>query len=123
MNHYTYSFEKLEVWKLARTLRVEIYGLTDMLPVSERYGLIAQTHRAVNSICHNLAEGSGRSTMRDKSHFTRIALGSGYELLDQLIAAFDLNYISELEYSHMRIRMDEVLNKLNAYYRYQNSQR
>jgi four helix bundle protein len=41
------------------------------------------------SIASNLAEGSGRSSMKDKARFSEIAYSSSLELLNQIILSFD----------------------------------
>ena len=119
MKYYTYSFEKLEVWQLGRELRVEIYKMTLKFPREEIYGLTSQLKRAIGSVCANLVEGSGRASDKDKAHFTNLSYSSALEVLDHIIAAYDLEYIHQGEYEEKRIKMDKLINKLNAYYKYQ----
>lgn len=119
MAFHTYSFEKLEVWQLAREIRVDLYRLTQSFPKEEQFNLTSQIRRAIGSVTANLVEGSGRATDKDRSRFTNNAYSSALEVLDHLIAAFDLNFISEEQYTAQRIRLDKLINKLNAYYRYQ----
>ncbi len=116
---YTYSFEKLEVWKLARKLRKEIYIISSRFPKEELFGLTSQIRRSVNSISDNLTEGSGRATNVDKAKFTNISYTSALETINHLIGAYDLEYINEDEYIQLRITLDEIINKLNALYKYQ----
>ena len=73
-----YSFEKLEVWQLARKFVINIYKLTEKFPSSEKYGIIDQLKRAAVSVLTNLAEGSGRNTDKDKAYFTQLAFSSLY---------------------------------------------
>ena len=117
--HYTYSFEKLEVWQKARTLRKEIYELTKSFPKEELYGLTSQIKRSIGSVTANLVKGSGRASDKDRAHFTNMAYTSALETIDHLIAAFDLTYITEQVYLELRVKMDELINKLNAFYKYQ----
>ena len=51
--------------------------------------------RAAISIPSNIAEGCGRKTKKDFSHFLDIAIGSTCELETQFCIAFDLGYISK----------------------------
>lgn len=53
-----YSFEKLEVWQLAKELSINIYKLTDSFPPEEKFGIISQLRRASISVASNLAECS-----------------------------------------------------------------
>jgi four helix bundle protein len=119
MKHHIYSFENLEVWQLARKIRVEIYKLTCKFPKEEQFNLTSQLRRSIGSISSNIVEGSGRATGKDKANFTNTSYSSALESLDHLIAAYDLKFIDENEYMNMRIKLDELINKLNAYYKYQ----
>jgi len=53
---YTYLFEKLEVWQLARKFRKDIYGLVNQFPKEEQFGLTSQIKRSASSIGDNIAE-------------------------------------------------------------------
>lgn len=117
--HYTYSFEKLEVWQLARELRNEIYSLTRSFPTEEKYGVISQIRRAANGITDNLAEGSGRASNTDRAYFVNIAYTSSLEVINQLITSLDQHYITKEVYEELRVKMDHLINKLNAFYKYQ----
>ena len=112
---YTYSFEKLEVWKLAKELTLIIYKLTDDFPQEEKFGLISQIRRCSISISSNLAEGSTRKSMKEQAHFTQIAYGSWMELLNQLIISLELSYFSEDEMIDIRPKVEELANKLNSF--------
>ncbi|MBP2282921.1 four helix bundle protein [Flavobacterium sp. CG_23.5] len=116
---YTYSFEKLEVWKEAKEFAKSIYILTSTYPDSEKFGLISQLRRASVSICSNIAEGSARNSYKDKAHFTTMAFSSAIEVLNQLILSFELNIIIEDEYLKLRQNIESVTNKLNGLRNYQ----
>lgn len=111
---YSYSFEKLEVWQCARKYVRVIYALTATFPKNETFGLSSQLRRAVVSIPSNIAEGSSRSSIKDQIRFTEIAYGSALETYCQLTSAFDLNFITELQYSETKQLLQEITNKLNA---------
>lgn len=116
---YTYSFEKLEVWKESKEFTKKIYGVTSKFPESEKFGLISQIRRASVSICSNIAEGSARQTDKDKARFTTIAFSSAVEVLNQLIISRELNLLSEEEYQNCRSLLESITNKLNALRKYQ----
>lgn len=114
MQRYTYSFEKLEVWKLSRVLVQEIYSLTDGFPNEEKYGMVSQIKRAAVSITCNIAEGAGRKTGKDKANFTQIAFSSLLEVLNLLIVAVDLKFLEEKALEAIRPTVEHISNKLNA---------
>ena len=111
---FIYSFEKLEVWHLARRHCKLTYELTGSFPVEERFGLIGQMRRAALSIASNLAEGCGKSTKRGKANFYSISYSSALELLNQVIIANDLNFLTEDDYQRWRALIEELTNKISA---------
>jgi len=74
------AYERLEAWRRAHTLALEVFAATDLWPKTERYGLTAQTRRAALSISTNIAEGSAKRGGREFGRFLDIALGSLAEL-------------------------------------------
>ena len=111
---YLYSFEKLEVWQLARKLVGIIYKITDKFPADEKFGLTNQLRRAAVSIASNIAEGSTRSSLKDQVRFIEIAYGSLMEVYTQLCIAVDLSYSSEEKIQDVNLLIKELSNKLNA---------
>ncbi len=85
--------EKLEVWKRAIDLAVDLYELTKSFPSSEKYGLVAQMRRAAVSVGSNIAEGAGRGTTGYYLHYLSIAQGSLAELETQIIISNRLGFI------------------------------
>lgn len=75
-----FSFENLDVYKKARELVRDVYRLQNTFPIEERYALGDQVRRAAVSITANLAEGSGRQSIKEKMHFIEIAFGSMTEV-------------------------------------------
>jgi four helix bundle protein len=113
MNHQ-YSFEKLNVWIDSKELVKLIYSVTGKFPEEEKFGLISQIRRATISIASNLAEGTSRTTKKDKAHYTTIAFSSSMEVLNQIIISRELNYISLEDYGIIRKQIEKVSNKLNS---------
>lgn len=101
------DFTKLQVFQKAYQFSLDIYQLTASFPKDERYGLVSQMRRAAVSIPANLAEGSGRESTKALLQFTRIAIGSGYELRVYLALARDLQLIALDVYN---TRHDELLH-------------
>lgn len=119
MKYHIYSFEKLEVYQLARKFKIDIKLMSQGFPKEERFDLISQINRASASISANLAEGSGRSSNFDQAHFTNMSYSTALETIDHLNTALDMKYIKEEKYRELRIKLDAILNKLNSLYKYQ----
>src|SRR3990167_6555298 len=73
------------------------YALTEKFPQKEIFGLTSQMRRAAVSVAANIAEGSKRTSNKDKIHFHTISAGSLEELKYFFILSCDLNFISETE--------------------------
>ena len=111
---FEYSFERLEVWKESIELVKMIYDVTKSFPVSEKYGLTSQLRRASVSISSNLAEGTSRNTNKDKAHFITMSFSSTMEVLNQILIAKELEFISEDNYIEIRKKISKITNMLNA---------
>ena len=103
-----FSFEKLIAWQKSRELAMLIFTTTKNFPKDEIFGLTSQMRRCSISIASNLAEGSGRSSMKDKARFSEIAYSSSLELLNQLILSHDFEYVDENQYILIREKITEV---------------
>ncbi len=79
-----FSFQKLEVWQMAKKMVVEVYKMTQTFPSGERFGLTSQINRSAVSVASNIAEGSGRTSYKDQAHFTETAYGSLMEMACQI---------------------------------------
>ena len=111
---FEYSFEKLEVWKESIKLVKMIYDVTKNFPISEKYGLVSQLRRATVSISSNLAEGTSRISNKDKAHFTTLSFSSTMEVLNQILIAKELEYLSEEKYLEIRKKISKITNMLNS---------
>lgn len=103
-----FAFENLEVYKAARMLVKGIYELQNKFPKEEKYALGDQIRRSAVSITSNIAEGSGRNSVKEKIHFVEIAFGSMTESFSQLQIAQDLGYISVDEIDFLRADYNKV---------------
>ena len=93
-----HNFKELKIWQLTRCFVKDVYLLSRKFPDDERFGLTQQIRRAAISISSNIAEGSGRGTNKEFSHFLDIANGSAFEVEAQLILSLDLEYITQIEF-------------------------
>ena len=112
-----FSFDKLEAYTSSRRLVKDVYDLTGKFPNTEKYGLSDQLRRAVISIPSNIAEGSGRSSIKEKIHFIEIAYGSLMEVYCQLQLSLDLSYVSIDDFEVVADKID-VVSKLLKGLRY-----
>ena len=101
-----FTFFDLRVYQEAKELVKSVYTFLDKFPKYETYALGDQLRRAVTSVPSNIAEGSGRFSIKEKIHFIEIAYGSLTETLCQLDIANDLNYITDEEFANEKERIN-----------------
>ena len=118
MEDKSFSFEGLEVYKAARILVRDIYRLQHKFPKFETYALGDQIRRSSSSVTSNIAEGSGRNSFKEKSHFLEIAYGSLMEAFSQLQIAQDLDYLSQSDIDLIRPQFVNVAKMLSGLKKY-----
>lgn len=109
------TFEDLEVWKLTRKLRNDIYEVSKYFPKEEKYCLTSQTRDASVSVTANLAEGYGRFHFQENIQFCRISRGSLYETIDHLITAYDQQYLDDTRFYELKNEAYRCVKVLNSY--------
>ena len=110
-----FRFEGLEIFHLAIDFAAEAYQKARKFPSEERFDLTSQTRRAANSIVLNIAEGSGRGTKRDFSHFLDVALGSTFETVTCFFLAKKHGYISSQDLEEIRAEGESLSKKINSF--------
>jgi len=111
---HKFGFEKLMVYQEARSLILEIYGVTRSFPLDERFGLTAQLNRAVISVAANIAEGSSRISFKEQAQFSQVAFSSLMEVLCHLDVARELGFLSYERFARLRKQIESLSNKLNS---------
>lgn len=109
-----FSFFDLRVYKESKGLVKSICLLLEKFPKYETYALGDQLRRSVVSVPSNIAEGSGRFSVREKIHFIEIAYGSLTESLCQLDIAHDLEYITDEEFNNEKEKINIIGKQLSG---------
>ena len=110
----TQGYRDLVVWQQAMDVAVETYRLTSSFPKEEMFGLTSQMRRAAVSIASNIAEGEGRKSKNEFSHFLGIALGSKSELETQLILSERVNLLKTTDTELIKKSLDDIGKMLTA---------
>lgn len=100
-------YERFNAWKMAHTLALEVYKITDRWPTRERYGLTAQIRRAALSAPTNIAEGSAKRGPRELRRYLDIALGSLSEVSYLLRFSRDRGLLSSEAFTEL----DDLRNR------------
>ena len=112
MDNSDFYYRKLTVYHKAMQLVANIYQLTSLFPQEEKYGLANQIQRAVVSIPSNIAEGMGRFSNKERTHFLEIANGSLMEVMCQCEVALLLGYISQQQFDEQEIFINDTAKML-----------
>ena len=100
------KIEDLRIWQCARTISKAIYQLTYHDAFEKDYRFVQQIRAAAGSIMDNIAEGFGRSGSKEFIQFLYIARGSCQEVISQLYRAWDIQYISEIEFTETKKQVE-----------------
>lgn len=108
------KFEDLRIWQESHRLTTEIYKLTFKFPKSETFGIVSQIRRCSSSVPANIVEGFYRDTTKELIKFLFNARGSAGEVTYFLMLAKELDYISEIEYSKLRLDYEKLLASISS---------
>ena len=109
-----FSYRKLRVYNHAKELVVYVYQLLKLFPKEENYALCDQLRRAVISIPSNIAEGMGRTSIKEQIHFIEIAFGSLNEVMCQLEIAYELKFINNEQLSQADEQIKTIAQMLSG---------
>lgn len=107
-----FNFEQLEVWQISMELVEEVYNVTRLLPVEEKYGLFSQMRRSAVSIPSNIAEGKSRSTSKDFLSFLIRARASACELQTQVMICERTKLLTHEALLNTKMLLDRVIRML-----------
>ena len=103
--------EKLDVWKRACRLSVEVYA---HFKESRDFSFKDQITRSSLSIASNIAEGMEKEYLKENIRFVEIAKGSTAELITQIYIGIEISYIEkELGFTWVK-EANEILKMLNG---------
>src|ERR1051325_1049883 len=103
-----FRFENLEIWRTARAYASKVYAATAKFPRKEEYGLTSQLNRAANSISLNIAEGSGKTSVKAFDYHLVIAIGSTFEVAAGSFLALDRSYITAAEHETLHAEAERL---------------
>jgi four helix bundle protein len=108
------DFKKLEVWRKAHALVLDVHRVATRIRGSDNAALRSQIIRAAMSIPTNIVEGTGQKTGKEFARFIGFALNSASELDYHLIVARDLRLISTSDFEPLSSRTVEVRKMLHG---------
>lgn len=109
-----FTYRKLLVYQRSKDFVKQVYCLLKLFPKEEQYALCDQLRRASISIVSNIAEGMGRSSLREQVHFIEIAYGSLNEVMCQLELSDELGYITIKDLQNLEVQYEEIARMLSG---------
>ena len=106
----------LQVWQRSLEFaKLVCKDVLPQLPTHEKWALVEQLRRSVQSIPANIAEGYGRYYFQESVRFCYIARGSLEETFSQLTLACKLEYLPDGTYKSLATEIQELRRMLNGY--------
>ena len=112
---YGFRFREWDIYKDARSFRAEISELLKTYPKEEKYTLVGQTKRALNSIVLNIAEGANKNTDKDMRVYINRAHCSLDEVVSCLDCAFDDRYINKEKQGEALKKASSLAKRLRGF--------
>ena len=109
-----YDYKQLAVFQESKSLVMMVYTSLRHFPREEQFALCDQLRRAVISVPSNIAEGSGRISVKDQAHFFEIAYGFLLEVECQMDIAYSLSYVSSEEKDLIAAQINKVAAMLSG---------
>ena len=113
--NYGFRFRDWDIYQDAQTFRREINRLLKKYPKEEKYALVDQTRRALNSIILNIAEGSNKNSDKDTRLYINRAHGSLDEVVATMDCALDDDYITEEQHGITLEKAGSLARRLRAF--------
>jgi len=109
------SYKELTVWQKSLEFADKVIDLVEQLETDRKhYRLIEQLEASATSVPMNIAEGKGRFSRKEFSHFLMIARGSLYETMTLLEIFLLRKWISQEIYDNLQNQADEIAKMLNS---------
>jgi len=108
-----FFFEDLETYQRSLKLTITLCKIASKF--SFKFSRIRdQLIGAIISVPLNIAEGSGRKSIKEKRNFYKISLTSLFECIPLLKICLELNLIYKEDYKNFRGEITELAKMINA---------
>jgi four helix bundle protein len=110
-----FAFEDLLVWQKSIDFAEVVIKTIDQFEAPRKhYRIIEQLEAASISVSSNIAEGKGRFSKKEFTHYLYIARGSLFETVSLLILIRRLTWISEEKLLELKLLGEEIAKMLNS---------
>ena len=88
------TYRDLKVWQVAYEIAGELHRTVRSFPTEERFEMARDLRKTSRSVIYNIAEASGRDSIKQQIHYLNIAAGSASELECQILLSRDLDLLA-----------------------------
>ncbi len=110
-----FKFEKLNIWKKAKSFGEEMNELAKKFPEIEKFNLSSQIRRAADSIALNIAEGSILQSVPQFRKFMGYSIRSLAEVVTCLYKAGNRKYITQNQFDNYYSDAFKLMNMMIAF--------
>lgn len=111
----SFKFENLLIWQKAMDFGEEINALTNQFPDKEKFNLLSQILRAVDSVALNISEGSIGQSNPEFRRFLGFSIRSLAEVVTCLHKAKRREFIAEEQFKAMYGDSFDLMNMMIAF--------
>ncbi|GMQ29288.1 four helix bundle protein [Algoriphagus confluentis] len=108
------SFEELVIWQKSIAIGVQVYRLSDQLPLKNDYKSRDQLIGSAVSISNNIAEGFEYNNRIQFIKFLGYAKGSAGELRSQLALLVEVGRVSKEDYLNLKEELIGLSKQIKA---------
>ena len=113
MKSIEFAYENLEVWNKAVDFAVSVVKTVGEISTGRKhFRLLEQIESSSTSISMNIAEGKGRYSKKEFTHFLYIARGSLYETMTLLEIFRRVGWITDEKYGELEKYGIEIASML-----------
>jgi len=109
---FVFDFEKLDVYQLALKFIHKLITMVKNLPPELRLSLGNNLVRAGMSIINNIAEGSGKKSLKEKRRYYGTSLDSARECIPTITVVHREGHINDEHRDELRNDCLEICNKM-----------
>ena len=120
--NFGFRFRDWDIYKDSRIFRVSVNKLLKTYPQEEKYTLVDQTKRALNSVILAIAEGANKNSDKE----TRVYINRAHTSLDEVVAcldcALDDGHLTKVEHQQALLEASSLAKRFRAFNSYLSGQ-
>ncbi len=109
-----FKFEHLNAWQRSIGIFEKVAEVVDRLPYKYQSSIGDQIRRSCLSVSANIAEGTGRESIKEQKYHYSVAKGSIYETASLLFLIRNRKYIDSEIFGKLYKELDEIAMMLHG---------